>query len=148
MRELDPRKVDAAAEAALSDAAAVASDTVTATDRAAEAAQQERRVAAADESAAAAAAAAADEAEGVKPPAEPGGAINGVMPIIFLDDIRLDFKTRTGSLLHPNIVHAVQGLTLRLMPGQTLGIVGDSGCGKSTTANVMCGLLAPTSGKV
>ena len=148
MSELDPRKVDAATEAALSDAAAVASDTVTATDRAAEAAQQERLEDGADLSAAAAAAAAADEAEGVKPPAEPGGAINGVMPIIFLDDIRVDFKTRTGSLLHPNIVHAVQGLTLRLMPGQTLGIVGESGCGKSTTANVMCGLQAPTSGKV
>ena len=42
MSELDPRKVDAAAEAALSDAAAVASDTVTADDRAAEAAQQAR----------------------------------------------------------------------------------------------------------
>lgn len=148
MSELDPRKVDAAAEAALSDAAAVASDAVTADDRAAEAAQQARLQDGADLSAAAAAAAAADEAEGVKPPAEPGGAINGVMPIIFLDDIRVDFKTRTGSLLHPNIVHAVQGLTLRLMPGQTLGIVGESGCGKSTTANVMCGLQAPTSGKV
>lgn len=34
------------------------------------------------------------------------------------------------------------------MPGQTIGIVGESGCGKSTTANVMCGLQAPTSGKV
>ena len=148
MSELDPRKVDAADEAALSEAAAAASDAVTAEDRADEAAQQERLADGADLDAAAAAAAAADEAEGVKPPAEPGGAINGVMPIIFLDDIRVDFKTRTGSLLHPNIVHAVQGLTLRLMPGQTLGIVGESGCGKSTTANVMCGLQAPTSGRV
>lgn len=34
------------------------------------------------------------------------------------------------------------------MPGQTLGIVGESGCGKSTTANVMCGLQQPTSGRV
>lgn len=69
-------------------------------------------------------------------------------PIIFLDDIRVTFNTRTGSILHPNKVQAVRGLTLKLMPGETIGIVGESGCGKSTTANVMCGLQSPTSGKV
>ncbi len=69
-------------------------------------------------------------------------------PIIFLDDIRVVFNTRTGPILHPNKVTAVDGLTIKLMPGETIGIVGESGCGKSTTANVMCGLQAPTSGKV
>ena len=69
-------------------------------------------------------------------------------PIIFLDNLSVTFKTRTGSLLHPNLVHAVNGLTLKLMPGETIGIVGESGCGKSTTANVMCGLQSPTSGHV
>lgn len=69
-------------------------------------------------------------------------------PIIFLDDIRVVFNTRTGSILHPNKVTAVDGLTIKLMPGETIGIVGESGCGKSTTANVMCGLQAPMSGKV
>ena len=69
-------------------------------------------------------------------------------PIICLDDIRVVFNTRTGSILHPNKVTAVDGLTIKLMPGETIGIVGESGCGKSTTANVMCGLQAPTSGKV
>lgn len=69
-------------------------------------------------------------------------------PIIFLDDVHVTFKTRTGSILHPNKVKAVQGVTMKLMPGETIGIVGESGCGKSTTANVICGLQAPTSGKV
>lgn len=69
-------------------------------------------------------------------------------PIIFLDDVKVTFKTRTGSLLHPNKVQAVRGLTLKLMPGETIGIVGESGCGKSTTANVMCGLQKPTEGRV
>ena len=69
-------------------------------------------------------------------------------PIIFHEDIRVVFNTRTGSILHPNKVTAVDGLTIKLMPGETIGIVGESGCGKSTTANVMCGLQAPTSGKV
>ncbi len=69
-------------------------------------------------------------------------------PIIFLDDVKVTFKTRTGSILHPNKVQAVRGLTLKLMPGETIGIVGESGCGKSTTANVMCGLQKPTEGRV
>ena len=65
-------------------------------------------------------------------------------PIIFLDDIRVVFNTRTGSILHPNKVTAVDGLTIKLMPGETIGICSASlGCGKSTTANVMCGLQAP-----
>ena len=80
--------------------------------------------------------------------AAPAGADGEPTPIIFLDDIRVTVKTRTGSILHPNKVQAVRGLTLKLMPGQTLGIVGESGCGKSTTANVMCGLQQPTSGRV
>ena len=73
---------------------------------------------------------------------------SGQTPIIFLDNISVTFKSRTGSLFHPNLVHAVNGLTLKLMPGETIGIVGESGCGKSTTANVMCGLQSPTSGHV
>ncbi|MBM6774877.1 ABC transporter ATP-binding protein [Olsenella profusa] len=72
----------------------------------------------------------------------------GQTPIIFLDNISVTFKSRTGSLFHPNLVHAVNGLTLKLMPGETIGIVGESGCGKSTTANVMCGLQSPTAGHV
>ncbi len=73
---------------------------------------------------------------------------NEETPIIFLDDVHVTFKSRMGTLLRPQYVHAVQGLTLKLMPGETIGIVGESGCGKSTTANVMCGLQAPTQGKV
>lgn len=72
----------------------------------------------------------------------------GEAPIIDLQNIEVTFKTRTGSLLHPNRVRAVQGVSLQIWPGKTLGIVGESGCGKSTTANVMCGLQLPTRGKV
>ena len=75
-------------------------------------------------------------------------AVEEQTPIIHLDDIKVTFKARTGSIFKPHLVHAVRGLTLKLMPGETLGIVGESGCGKSTTANVMCGLQKPTSGHV
>ena len=67
-------------------------------------------------------------------------AVNGVEPIIFLDDVHVTFRTRTGSILHPNLVHAVQGVTIKLMPGQTIGIVGESGCGKSITTLAIMGL--------
>ena len=72
------------------------------------------------------------EVETTRRPAAPARARRASTPIIFLDDIRVTFKTRTGSILHPNKVQAVRGLTLKLMPGQPLGIVGESGCGKST----------------
>ncbi|WP_124055268.1 ABC transporter ATP-binding protein [Arcanobacterium ihumii] len=71
-----------------------------------------------------------------------------IQPIIDLQNVEVTFKTRTGSIFKPNTIQAVRGVTMQLNPGETLGIVGESGCGKSTTANVMCGLQAPTAGKV
>lgn len=70
------------------------------------------------------------------------------MPIIELQKVEVTFKARTGSILKPNHVHAVRGVDMKIMPGKVLGIVGESGCGKSTTANVMCGLQVATKGKV
>ena len=69
-------------------------------------------------------------------------------PIIELKNVEVIFTSRTGSLFKPNKVHAVRGVNMRIERGQTLGIVGESGCGKSTTANVMCGLQMPSAGKV
>lgn len=71
------------------------------------------------------------------------------VPIIELKDAKVIFTTRAGSgLFHKNRITAVNAVNLKLMPGKTIGIVGESGCGKSTTANVMCGLQSLTSGKV
>ena len=69
-------------------------------------------------------------------------------PIIELKNVEVTFTSRTGSLFKPNKVYAVRGVNMRIERGQTLGIVGESGCGKSTTANVMCGLQMPSAGKV
>lgn len=70
------------------------------------------------------------------------------VPIIELEDVRVVFTTRAGTIFRPHKITAVDGVSLRLMPGETIGIVGESGCGKSTTANVMCGLQTATSGAV
>src|SRR6266498_358998 len=45
-------------------------------------------------------------------------------------------------------VHAVEDVSLVVNKGETLGIVGESGCGKSTTARLMVRLLAPTGGTI
>ena len=45
-------------------------------------------------------------------------------------------------------VHAVEDVTLSVRRGETLGIVGESGCGKSTTARLMLKLLEPTAGTI
>ena len=75
-------------------------------------------------------------------------AVSGQVPIIELRDVDVVFTTRAGKLFHPNKIKAVNKVNIKLLAGQTIGIVGESGCGKSTTANVMCGLQQATSGQV
>jgi peptide/nickel transport system ATP-binding protein len=52
------------------------------------------------------------------------------------------FRRKTGA------VHAVDGIDFAVRPGETLGLVGESGCGKSTTGRLVSRLLEPTGGKV
>ena len=60
------------------------------------------------------------------------------MALLEVDDLRTYFATRSGD------VHAVDGVSFAVERGKTLGIVGESGCGKSVTALSLMGLLAPT----
>jgi sulfonate transport system ATP-binding protein len=54
---------------------------------------------------------------------------------------------RVGKI-YPNGVHALEGLSLAVVPGEILVVIGGSGCGKSTMLRAICGLDPPTQGRV
>jgi peptide/nickel transport system ATP-binding protein len=63
-------------------------------------------------------------------------------PLLDVDDLRTWFFTRDG------VVRAVDGLSFRVMPGETLAIVGESGCGKSVTALSVLRLVPTPPGRI
>ena len=71
-------------------------------------------------------------------------------PLLEVSNLKVHFPFRRGGLFHPQrgVVRAVDGVSFTLNDGQTLGIVGESGCGKSTTARAILNLIPPTSGEV
>ena len=70
-------------------------------------------------------------------------------PLLVARDLRKHFPLR-GGLLHrvQAVVQAVDGVSFEVREGETLGIVGESGCGKSTTARLLMRLVAPDAGEV
>ncbi|MBT9245899.1 ABC transporter ATP-binding protein [Gemmobacter fulvus] len=70
------------------------------------------------------------------------------VPAITLDRISKTFTVAQGLLRRPRRLTAVRDLSLQVAEGQTLGLVGESGCGKSTVINLLLGQLLPDSGAV
>ena len=63
-------------------------------------------------------------------------------PILEIDNLSISFFTRAGE------IPSVMDFSCRVMPGQAMGLVGESGCGKSTTGRCIMRLIEPSSGEI
>jgi ABC-type oligopeptide transport system ATPase subunit len=70
--------------------------------------------------------------------------------LLRVEGVQKYFPITGGGILKRKIgdVRAVESITFDVVPGETLGVVGESGCGKSTAGRTVMKLLDPTGGKI
>ena len=75
--------------------------------------------------------------------------IKDQIPLLEVKGLKIHFPVRKG-LFNKVIDHnkAVDDISFHVFPGETLGVVGESGCGKTTTGRAIVGLLKPTAGEI
>jgi oligopeptide/dipeptide ABC transporter ATP-binding protein len=93
--------------------------------------------------------AAAPEATGQTSPAESQNGANG-QRLLDVEHLRVLFPIKSGLIIDRTVaqVHAVDDVSFYLKEGETLGIVGESGCGKTTLIRTLVRLIDPTSGGI
>jgi oligopeptide/dipeptide ABC transporter ATP-binding protein len=73
----------------------------------------------------------------------------GDKPLLEIRDLEQRFPISRGLFRAPiEFVHAVDGISFEIAPGESLGLVGESGCGKSTTGRMLVKLMEPTAGSI
>jgi peptide/nickel transport system ATP-binding protein len=68
--------------------------------------------------------------------------------LLSVQDLRVWFELRRMGFGHAGDVHAVDGVSFNLNNGEAIGVVGESGCGKSSLMKTILGLYRPTKGKI
>jgi oligopeptide/dipeptide ABC transporter ATP-binding protein len=85
-------------------------------------------------------------------PARPEGAAegNGDVPLVSVEHLKVFFPIKQGILIDREVarVHAVNDVTLSIGQGETLGLVGESGCGKTTMSRTIMRLIDATDGTI
>jgi oligopeptide transport system ATP-binding protein len=78
------------------------------------------------------------------------GSVNGQEPLLDVRNLVMHFPLTQGIIFQKKVgaVQAVDGVSLSVKKGETLGLVGESGCGKSTTGRAILQLYKPTAGEV
>ncbi len=81
---------------------------------------------------------------------QPAPPVHNGTPLVKLVDVKKYFPISRGLVFQKRIgqVHAVDGVSLEVYPGETVGLVGETGCGKSTTARLIMKLFDVTEGQV
>ncbi len=75
--------------------------------------------------------------------------MSGRPPLVEVRDLQMLFPISRGLFRAPtDFVHAVDGVNFEVAPGESLGLVGESGCGKSTTGRMLVKLMEPTNGSI
>lgn len=70
-------------------------------------------------------------------------------PLVSVENVVKTFPASSDKLFaKKKLVHAVNGISFKIYPGETFSVVGESGCGKSTTGRLINRLLKPDSGKI
>jgi ABC-type microcin C transport system duplicated ATPase subunit YejF len=74
---------------------------------------------------------------------------SGSIPLLEVRDLQKHFPIVKGVFSRASgTVRAVDGVSFAIAPGETLGLVGESGCGKSTVGRTVLKLLEPTAGRI
>ena len=69
-------------------------------------------------------------------------------PLLSIQDLHVWFELKRWGFLHAGYVQAVDGVSFELQRGEAIGVVGESGCGKTTLMKTILGLYDPIKGKV